>query len=844
MSSKNSISKVDPIKLDTTMLKINIKTNGDLLTKEYDLIPFHPNMADMVDLSNNNYILFPAFVKITMNYLKKAGVGQDYKKVFTNLEKYIQLIKFVTKPNKEIDEDFTLLVDQTQFKNYSMSFVQDFTSDVTNDFRAVQKYEPLTSDEIITNNIGLIKSIFLPQNGRFFVLGHEYIINESKYLPKYKASESYIPELTEQKKIPLNYTIEVELQLLDVAKNPGMGDFSKLSCKQKKKNLTKDFKEIFGDSFGYIEEDPKAVLPPLTPATFSKRGFGKLQLEWEDRNKYVKPPTTEKERQDIEKNWSPLQRKMSQLDKFQEDYNKIPPLWIKERKELEDKYENFAKEMKGYKDEIAEIKRVNNAADEDNSLVKDLTDDVREKMKKAIATLNESMDETAVNKIVEELEEKTPYDIKTNAPFKEKYETEKKQIDLKYVEPFLVDLKERQKDVTALTSEYEKLKKEVEVDLEKNSYNISVKKQELGKVQAALLKKKTDYKLLEDKYGKEGEKLIQKWNEARSKMDGLKKNIETDRNIGEQKILNESVTKELDTKLKEIKALKKTLYKAYYFAGQYAEITKKEGSEYSKKPGERPIETVKDLKESIDRIETEYLDIAGKLGSFNKLQSYITLLNEDASRIKYLKENKITEKNEKDKELKSVTSNLLTAKRINDQSKTDANNTGAKPEDANIKSLEAEQAKLQTKIKPLIQKVDLLTAYEKKYNEAIAELRKKNNPNITNEEYKMTYDEKQNKFKAYNEKYITAIGNIDTDTFTDSVANVFTETSGGGKTLRKRTLRRQSKSKSKTHKKNKRRRVHTKTTHKRLHNASLKKRRLRHRQRQRHRQEKKYTRRR
>jgi hypothetical protein len=138
----------------------------------------------------------------------------------------------------------------------------------------------------------------------------------------------------------------------------------------------------------------------------------------------------------------------------------------------------------------------------------------------------------------------------------------------------------------------------------------------------------------------------------------------------------------------------------------------------------------------------------------------------------------------------------------------------------------------------------------KKYNEAIAELRKKNNPNITNEEYKTTYDEKQKKFKAYNEKYTEAIGNIDTDTFTDSVANVFNEpaptASGGGKTLRKRTLRRQSKSKSKskTHKKNKRRRVHPKTTHKRLHNASLKKRRLRHRQRQRHRQEKKYTRRR
>ena len=54
--SKKSDDTYEPIKLDTTILKIDIKTNGDLITKEYDLIPFHPNMSDMKDLSNNNYI--------------------------------------------------------------------------------------------------------------------------------------------------------------------------------------------------------------------------------------------------------------------------------------------------------------------------------------------------------------------------------------------------------------------------------------------------------------------------------------------------------------------------------------------------------------------------------------------------------------------------------------------------------------------------------------------------------------------------------------------------------------------------------------------------------------------
>ena len=47
-----------PISVETTILKIDIKTTGDLITKQYDLIPFHPNMSDLKDLSNNNFIFF------------------------------------------------------------------------------------------------------------------------------------------------------------------------------------------------------------------------------------------------------------------------------------------------------------------------------------------------------------------------------------------------------------------------------------------------------------------------------------------------------------------------------------------------------------------------------------------------------------------------------------------------------------------------------------------------------------------------------------------------------------------------------------------------------------------
>ena len=119
MSSKKSKDKFDQIIIETTQIKVNVKTTGDLITKEYDLIPFHPNMSDLRDLSNNSYILFPSFVKITMKDLEKTDAGNDFPRVFLNLEKYIKLIKYVTSSERE--EDYTLFIDKTQVKNYATS---------------------------------------------------------------------------------------------------------------------------------------------------------------------------------------------------------------------------------------------------------------------------------------------------------------------------------------------------------------------------------------------------------------------------------------------------------------------------------------------------------------------------------------------------------------------------------------------------------------------------------------------------------------------------------------------------------------------------------------------------
>jgi len=391
MSSKNKKDIFEqPISVETTILKIDIKTTGDLITKQYDLIPFHPNMSDLKDLSNNNFIFFPSFVKITMKDLEKSGVGNDYQKVFMNLNKYVQLIKYVTGPDKE--EDNTLIIDKKQVKNYAVSLAQnaisDFIADEVSDVITIQKSDPLSEEEIITNNIELIKNLFLPVNGHFYILGNDYVIGKSVYNPPYKPSIETNKKLdTLNKKIPLAYTVEIELQLLDAANNPDAGDFSRMTCKAKKANIANDSMEIFGTNFGYAPEK-KISTPSILNTTepTKKRQFSKLQKEWEERNKYIKEPENERERIAQENSWTPLQRKMKLFDKKEEDYKKIPPGWVKETDDLENRYKFLIKEMTKYKNEIDIIKKENivYASNDGNAnypaFVNDMINNIQSKM--------------------------------------------------------------------------------------------------------------------------------------------------------------------------------------------------------------------------------------------------------------------------------------------------------------------------------------------------------------------------------------------------------------------------------------------------------------------------------
>ena len=604
MSYKKSTSKYEePIKLDTTILKINVLTKGDLITKDYDPIPFHPNMADIKDLSNNNYIFFPTFEKITEKDLSRAKLGDNKLKMFTSLDYYLQLVKYIASPDRETDN--SLLVDQSKAKQYALSVLEDITGDVVSDFVTVQKEETmeegLTDEEIITNNIGLIKSIFFPNRGRFYVLGREYIIGKSKYIPPYTASNEINKVLEEKHKVPLVYTITIELELLDATNNPNAGDFSRLSCRAKKESIKADLVGLFGTKFKFEEKIKKAVLPSILKLSpeITERGYGKLQKDWEDRNKYMPPPRNEEERLAQESKKSALQKKMSKLEKEQLEYNKIPPLWIKERNALNVKYDEYQKELAKYKKEIDDIEE--NKVEGVESFTDDLIKAVTDKM--ALATRNLITD-TEINKI-QAFDLSIPYDetyldsitspeIKqqiqdkiteytklkdTNnverlndlalqisvlklmddiiKKLKEKPYTsneietllkkEQEIINAKYVAPFLDDLKEKQKEVKVLTDDVNTMK--ADLAKEKNIYN----EQELKKIQQKLFNAQVSFNVLKEKYGeKGGEKLIGEWNKALKKMTNIKESIEVEKNLDARKIENENVNKELKTKFEEI----------------------------------------------------------------------------------------------------------------------------------------------------------------------------------------------------------------------------------------------------------------------------------------------------
>jgi hypothetical protein len=835
MSSKKDKEKSDTITIETTQLKINIKSTGDLTTKEFDLIPFHPNMADLRDLSNNSYILFPSFVKITMKDLKKAGVGEDYPKVFMNLDKYIKLIKYVTNPDKE--EDYTLFIDKSQVKNYTVSLAQnafsDLVADNMSDAITIQKNEPLTKEEIIVNNIELIKSIFLPVKSHFFILGNDYVIGQSKYMPPYVASSEKNTKLEHEtaQVIPLVYTVRFELQLLDAANNPDAGDFSKMTCKAKKGNIAKDMKDIFGTNFGYVAEK-KAAIPSIlnTSKTTQNRQFSKLQKEWEERNKFVKPPTNERERLAIEKNWTPIQRKMAEFDKKQAEYNKIPPFWIKETEDLNEKYKRFITDMVKLWREMAEIEKSNAEkikADPTSaiteSVLKDMIAVVADKMKdlatRVLLNEREKMPDfeeksateqiaTLVNALATLAKDKpsatiTEVENKIIGTDKSKYEentdfyqiakkNEQRTIDYKFVKPLLAEtnFSEKEKDLIYLKKQeqtlIDKINRLSSPDASaEDRYNVESVKAELAKVHANMRKKEADTQLITQKYttpnAKEPKKVIignvitDKWKLLLKDMDEKRKSIEAEKTKEEKKIIQETVKDELKKKKKDIDDLRKELLIADYKEGKEENTSKSENESYDKK--EKPLDSAETIRANLETAKQQYLDIYGRLGLYYRIQAEVTLLSDDLTRIKELKSLVDKDKEKRTDKIKSI---VLSLSKFSDTEKEKAKNDPTS--NPTISALQADNDRLQGESKIFTEIINKLMKEKGKYEDYLKVLKGISEKNVTND------------FEAKKTELITLGENVPTKKLNIQAPTL----AGGGSRKKKHTLKKRVKKYKKT----------------------------------------------
>ena len=103
---------------------------------------------------------------------------------------------------------------------------------------------------VVMKNMKLLKGIYFPSRGKFFIDGKAYIINKSEIV-KDSIEEKKLSSATG---VPGEYIVTIKLSLLDARKKPGRIDFQRLSCKDKAEKIDNLAKELLGVSFGLYKD--------------------------------------------------------------------------------------------------------------------------------------------------------------------------------------------------------------------------------------------------------------------------------------------------------------------------------------------------------------------------------------------------------------------------------------------------------------------------------------------------------------------------------------------------------------------------------------------------------------
>lgn len=164
-----------------------------------------------------------------------------------------------------------------------------------------------------------------------------------------------------------------------------------------------------------------------------------------------------------------------------------------------------------------------------------------------------------------------------------------------------------------------------------------------------------DIKIIEARYDQTT--LIKKWEKIIENIKSIKKTIESEKDKGERTILNKAVRDEMNKLFdKEIKKMKEEYLIALFKEGRDENLTKSEKEKFEKK--DRPIDSADQIKDNLDSLKQQYLEIAGKLGFFNKIQGEINLLNADLARIKEMKADKEAAKKKIDTKLSEISKEM------------------------------------------------------------------------------------------------------------------------------------------------------------------------------------------
>ena len=231
---------------------------------------------------------------------------------------------------------------------------------------------------------------------------------------------------------------------------------------------------------------------------------------------------------------------------------------------------------------------------------------------------------------------------------------EKEVIDIKHTAALFAGtpLAEKEAGLKELKKEEEEIYEKLKTT---DPYNAASVKVDLAKVQTSIRKKTADIKVIKDRYDK-GD-MIKKWEAVIAKMSSIKTTIDSEKDKGEKTILNKTVKDEMNKLFdKEIKKLKEEYLVALFKEGNDETLTKSEKEKFEKK--DRPIDSATQIKANMDSIKLQYLEIAGKLGFFNKIQGEITLLNDVLARTKELKTDKEAEKKKIDDKLSTISTEL------------------------------------------------------------------------------------------------------------------------------------------------------------------------------------------